>query len=34
LFRVARQYLCPENRTVVTLQPISQKEHEQLGEVE
>jgi predicted Zn-dependent peptidase len=34
VFRVARQYLCPENRTVVTLQPISQKEHEQLGEVE
>ena len=34
VLRVARQYLRPENRTVVTLQPVSQKEHEQLGEVE
>ena len=34
VFRVARQYLRPENRTVVTLQPVSQKEHEELGEVE
>jgi zinc protease len=34
VFRVARQYLRPENRTVVTLQPVSQKEHEDLGEVE
>jgi predicted Zn-dependent peptidase len=34
VLRVARQYLRPENRTVVTLQPVSQKEHEELGEVE
>ncbi len=34
LLRVARKYLGPENRTVVTLQPVSQKEHEELGEVE
>ena len=34
LWKVARKYLGPENRTVVTLQPVSQKEHEDLGEVE
>ena len=34
VLRVARQYLRPENRTVVTLQPVSPKEHEELGEVE
>ncbi|MCX5906205.1 MAG: pitrilysin family protein [Deltaproteobacteria bacterium] len=34
VLRVARQYLRPENRTVVTLQPISQKEHQDLGELE
>ncbi len=34
ILRVARQYLRPENRTVVTLQPVSQKEHEELGELE
>jgi predicted Zn-dependent peptidase len=34
LLRVARKYLGPENRTVVTLQPVSQKEHEDLGEME
>jgi predicted Zn-dependent peptidase len=32
--RVARKYLRPENRTVVSLQPVSQREHEELGEVE
>ena len=34
LLRVARKYLRPENRTVVTLQPVSQSENEELGEVE
>jgi predicted Zn-dependent peptidase len=34
LLRVARKYLRSENRTVVTLQPVSQSEHEELGEVE
>lgn len=31
--RVARKYLTAENRTVVTLVPVSQKEHETLGEL-
>ena len=34
LLRVARKYLRPENRTVITLQPVNQSEHEELGEVE
>lgn len=34
VLRVARKYLRPENRTVVCLQPVSQSEHEELGEVE
>jgi zinc protease len=34
LLRIARKYLRPENRTVITLQPVSQSEHEELGEVE
>ena len=34
IFRVAQKYLRPENRTVITLQPVTQKEHEDLGEVE
>jgi zinc protease len=34
LLRVARKYLRPENRTVIILQPVSQTEHEGLGEVE
>jgi zinc protease len=34
VLRVAKQYMRPENRTVVTLQPVSQKEHEELGELE
>jgi zinc protease len=34
LLRVARKYLRPENRTVITLQPVSQTEHEELGELE
>ena len=34
LLGVARKYLRPENRTVITLQPVSQSEHEELGEVE
>ncbi len=34
VLRVARKYLRPENRTVVTLQPVTQKEHETLGELE
>lgn len=34
ILRVARKYLRPENRTVITLQPVSQSEHEELGEVE
>ncbi|MGQ9693872.1 MAG: M16 family metallopeptidase [Thermodesulfobacteriota bacterium] len=31
--RVVRKYLCAENRTVITLVPVSQKEHETLGEL-
>lgn len=31
--RVARKYLCAENRTIVTLVPVSQREHETLGEL-
>ena len=34
VLRVARKYLRPENRTVVLLQPVSQAEHEDLGEIE
>lgn len=34
ILRVAQKYLRPENRTVITLQPVSQSEHEELGEVE
>ena len=34
VLQVARKYLRPENRTVITLQPVTQKEHEDLGEVE
>jgi len=34
LLRVAQKYLRPDNRTVVTLMPVSQKEHEDLGELE
>ncbi len=34
VLRAARKYLRPENRTVVTLQPVSQKEHEEFGELE
>ncbi len=34
VLRVAGKYLRPENRTVITLQPVTQKEHEALGEVE
>jgi zinc protease len=32
--RVAQKYLRPENRTVVTLHPVSPKEHGELGELE
>jgi len=34
LLRVAQKYLRPENRTVITLQPVTQSEHEDLGEIE
>ncbi len=34
VLRVAGKYLRPENRTVVTLQPVPQREHEDLGEME
>ena len=34
VLQVARKYLRLENRTVITLQPVTQKEHEDLGEVE
>jgi len=34
LLRVAQKYLRPDNRTVVTLMPVSQREHEDLGELE
>jgi len=32
--QAARKYLRPENRTVVSLQPVSQAEHDELGEIE
>ena len=34
VLQAARKYLRPENRTVVSLQPVSQAEHEELGEIE
>jgi predicted Zn-dependent peptidase len=34
VIRVAQKYLRPENRTVIILQPVTQKEHEDLGGVE
>ncbi len=34
ILRVAQKYLRPENRTVVLLQPVDQREHEDLGELE
>ena len=34
VLRVAQKYLSPENRTVVLLQPVDQREHEDLGELE
>lgn len=34
ILRVAQKYLRPENRTVVTLHPVSTKEHGELGELE
>jgi zinc protease len=34
VLRVAQKYLRPENRTVVVLQPVNQREHEDLGELE
>jgi predicted Zn-dependent peptidase len=34
ILRVAQKYLRPENRTVVTLHPVSPKEHGDLGELE
>jgi len=34
VLRVSQTYLRPENRTVVGLHPVSQREHEELGEVE
>jgi zinc protease len=34
ILRVAQKYLRPENRTVVTLHPVSPKEHGELGELE
>jgi len=34
VLRVAQKYLRPENRTVVLLQPVDQREHEELGELE
>jgi zinc protease len=34
VLRVAQKYLRPENRTVVSLQPVSPSEHEDLGELE
>ncbi len=34
VLRVAQKYLRPENRTVVLLQPVDQREHEDLGELE
>jgi len=34
VLRAARKYLRSENRTVVTLQPVTQAEHDELGEIE
>jgi zinc protease len=34
VLQAARKYLRPENRTVVSLQPVSQVEHDALGEIE
>jgi zinc protease len=34
VLRVVQKYIRPENRTVVLLQPVNQREHERLGEVE
>ena len=34
VLQAARKYLRPENRTVVSLQPVSQAEHNELGEIE
>ena len=34
VLQAARTYLRPENRTVVSLQPVSQAEHDELGEIE
>ena len=34
VLRVVQKYIHPENRTVVLLQPVDQREHERLGEVE
>ena len=34
VLRVAQKYLRPENRTLVSLQPVSHSEHEDLGELE
>jgi len=34
VLRVAQKYLRPENRTVVSLQPVNQAEHEELGAIE
>ena len=34
VLRVAQKYLGPENRTLVSLQPVSHSEHEDLGELE
>ena len=34
VLQAARKYLRPENRTVVSLQPVSQAEHDELGEIE
>jgi len=32
--QAAQKYLRPENRTIVSLQPVSQEEHDELGEIE
>ena len=34
VLQAARKYLRPENRTVVSLQPVTQAEHDELGEIE
>jgi predicted Zn-dependent peptidase len=34
VLQAARKYLRPENRTVVSLEPVSQAEHDELGEIE